>query len=299
MKKTIRLTEQELTQMIKRIINEVAEEPIKTGGKIFGTFGFAEGKSVPSFFNGMPVTNADVASLVKGMATYLTSSGTINTLKQFKNNPKFPMPKFITLNVGTSHTGRGETNAAVAQGRLNFLAGIVAKAFDLLGVDAAVAKSVIISNSNAKYDTSNLDKNFYDATKKKPNATERFGFISVSQVNVKGLDTKNIQGIQGELNSASSLINTGFLDLVDEEKIVRSLLGLETFSDIQDLDDAIAAQRDSRFNSLESFINDQLFDDPKAMAVIANHLTKLAKASGKQGDTVRMIGKSISIGLGK
>jgi hypothetical protein len=113
------------------------------------------------------------------------------------------------------------------------------------------------------------------------------------------MDTKGIQGVQGELNSASSIINTGLLDFVDEDRIVRSLLGLETFSDIKDLDDAIAAQRDARFNGLESFINSQLFDDKDAMRTIATHFMRIAKVSGKQSDTVRMVGNNISIGLGR
>jgi hypothetical protein len=299
MKKTIKLTESDLTALVKKILNEVAEEPIITGNRIFGTFGFAEGKSVPSDFNGIPVTSTGVALLTREMAAYIKNSGTLNTLRQFNRNPNFPLPKFITLNVGTSHTGPGETNAAVAQGRLNFLAGIVAKAFSMLGVDASVVKSIIVSNSNAKYQTSNIDRNFDDPSKKKPDSSERFGYISVSEVSTKGLDTKGIQGIQGELNKASSMINTGFLDLVDEDKIVDSLLGLETFSDIKDLDDAIAAQRDSRFNGLESFINTQLFDDNDAIRTIGSHFQRLAVKSNKQGDTVRLVGGKLSIGLGR
>lgn len=299
MKKIIKLTEQDLNQLIKRILNEVAEEPIKTGNRIFGTFGFAEGKSTPSDFNGLPVTNADIQGLAREMAMYIKNSGTLNTLQKFNKNTKFPVPKFITLNVGTSHTGRGEANAAVAQGRLNFLNGIVAKAFDLLGVDASVAKSIVVTNSNAKYETSNIDRNFYDPSKKKPDSSERFGYISVSSVTVKGLDTMGIQAIQGQLNSASSIINTGLLDFVDEDKIVEVLLGLETYSDIKNLDDAIAAQRDRRFYNLESFINNQLFDDNQAMRTVATHFARLAKASEKQIDTVRIVGGKISIGLGR
>jgi hypothetical protein len=299
MKKTIRLTESELTALVKRVLKEVAEEPIMTGSKLFGTFGFAEGKSTPNTLNGMPITSTNVALISKQIADYLKTTGTLDTLRKFNKNTKFPIPKFITLNVGTSHTGPGETNASVAQGRLNFLAGIVTKAFNMLGVDASVVKSIIVSNSNAKYQTSNIDRNFDDPSKKTPDSSERFGYISVSKVNTKGLDTRGIQGVQGELNAASSLINTGFLDLVDEDKIVRSLLDLETFSDIQDLDDAIAAQRDSRFYGLESFINSQLFDDKEAIRTIGVHFNRLAVKSGKQRDTVRMVGNKISIGLGR
>lgn len=272
-------------------------------GKVFGTFLFDEGKTKPSSFNGGPVTQAGIDYLIKELAGYIKSTGTLKTLQDFGVNkvgvPKnAAIPKFITLAIGTSHTGSGETNSSVAQGRYNFLAGMVMKAFDLLGVDSAIAKSVVITNSDSAYRPSNLDKNFFDPKKMKPEDVERYGAITVTPLVTKGNDVRGIQGIQGELNSASSIINTGFLDFVDEDRIVKALLGLETFSDIKDLDDAIAAQRDSRFNGLESFINTQLFDDKDAMRLIASHFIDLAKASGKQSDTVRMIGDKISIGLG-
>ena len=305
MKKLIRLTESELTALVKKILNEVAEEPVlDKKNKIFGTFFFGEGKTKPSGFNGGPVTQAGVDYLIKEMAMFIKDSGTLKTLQNFSSSKvgvykNAQIPKFITLAIGTSHTGSGETNSNVAQGRFNFLSGMVMKAFDLLGVDSSIARSVVITSSDSAYRPSNLDKNFFDPKKVNPEDIERYGAITITPLITKGNDTRGIQGIQGELNSASSIINTGFLDFVDEDKIVRSLLNLETFSDIKDLDDAIAAQRDSRFSGLESFINTQLFDDKDAMRLIASHFIDLARVSGKQRDTVRMVGSNkISIGLG-
>lgn len=297
MKKVIRLTESELTALVKRVISEVAEEPVKTGHKIFGVFGFAEGKSKPSSFNGMAVTNANVTKMVSDLADYLQTSGTLYTIKEFIKNPNFRLPKFITLNVGTSHTGSGETNAAVAQGRMNFLTGIVMKAFDTYGIDASVAKSIVITNSDAEYQTTSLDKNFYDPKKVKPNASERFGWIEVAELNVRGLKTGGIQKVQRGLNNAKSIVNNIFVDGVDEEEIARNITKLQTFSDIEDLDAAIRAQGlDDRHYNLESFLNDQLFDDPQEMRIVFKHLQRCALTSGKQADTVRIVGGKISIG---
>jgi hypothetical protein len=272
--------------------------------KIFGNFFFGEGKTKPMSFNGAQVTQADVDRLIKEMAMFIKNTGTLQTLQKFgrteggySNNSQ--IPKFISLNIGTSHTGSGEANSSVAQGRFNFLSGMVMKAFDLLGVDTSIARSVVVTNSNTSYSPTSLDKNFFDPKKLKPDDIERWGHISITNLATRGMDTRDIQGVQGELNSASSIINTGLLDFVDEDRIVKSLLGLETFSDIKDLDDAISAQRDSRFNNLESFINTQLFDDKDAMRTIATHFMRIAKASGKQSDTVRMVGNNISIGLGR
>lgn len=309
MKKVIRLTESELTKLIKRVISEtVGQEPVlDKNNKIFGTFFFGEGKIKPSSLNGLnggPITQADIDNIVRQMAGFIRDSGTLKTLQNFSSGKvgvykNAQIPKFITLAIGTSHTGSGEKNSSVAQGRFNFLTGMVMKAFDLLGVDSAIAKSVVITRSDSSYRPSDLDKNFFDPKKISPEDVERYGAITITPLVTRGMDTKGIQGVQGRLNSASSIINTGFLDLVDEDAIVKSLLGLETFSDIKDLDDAIAAQRDRRFNNLESFINNQLFDDKEAMNKIARHFMYLAKTSGKQIDTVRMVGNKISIGLGR
>ena len=306
MKKTIKLTESELTALVKRILNEVAEEPVlDKQTKIFGNFFFGEGKTKPMSFNGAQVTQADVDILIKEMAMFIKNTGTLQTLQKFgrteggsSNNSQ--IPKFISLNIGTSHTGSGEANSNVAQGRFSFLSGMVMKAFDLLGVDTSIARSVVITNSNTSYSPTRLDKNFFDPKKLKPEDIERWGHISITNLATMGNKTSGIQQIQRSLNSASSAVNTFFVDGVNEEKVVFYIKRLQTFSDIQDLSNSINAG--GQWSSLEDFLNDQLFDDSNEMTEIARHLQKLALASQKQKDTVRLFsasgGLKISIGLG-
>lgn len=307
MKKVIKLTEAELTKLIKKVISEtVGEEPVlDKQTRIFGTFLFGEGKTKPTIFNGRPVTQADVDSLVRQMAMFIKNTGTLATLQNFSRSkvgaPKnSQIPKFISLNIGTSHTGSGEANSDVAQGRYNFLTGMVMKAFDLLGVDSSIAKSVVVTNSDSSYTPSNLDKNFFDPKKIKPDDLERWGHISITSLATMGNSIDRIQDIQKSFNDASSIVNTLFVDGVDEKKIVNHIQRLQTFSDIQDLSQSISAG--GKWNSLEDFLNDQLFDDPNEMRAISAHLQKCATNSGKQKDTIRLIqnaiGYNISIGLG-
>ena len=302
MKKVIKLTESELTALVKRVIKEVAEEPIMDHAEqIAAMMFFDEGKTIPSYGEaGQKFSNQLYAAYVDTLAQFLSrDSETIKTIEKFYDNPTMKLPKFISVNVGTSHSGTGEKNAAVAQGRLDFLMGIVMKALDKLGLDSSVAKSLVITNSNAQYKPKKLNA-IYDPKKVKTNSFDRFGFIAVTPLKTKGNTTAGIQQIQKGLNNASSMVNTVFVDGVDEVEVLRFIQRLETFSDIQDLSKSIDAG--GKWNSLEEFLNDQLFDDPEEMRKIANHLKKLALNSQKQYDTVRLFsspnGYKISIGLG-
>lgn len=301
MKKTIKLTESELTALVKRILNEVAEEPIvDNSDRRFGTFGFPAGPKKATTLHGLPITDASVVSLKQEMANFIKSSGTLATITKFRGNTKFPIPKFITIHVGTSSSGSGKANAEAAQFRINYLYQFVKSALDQHGVDDAIIQQIITTDTNATYTPTKLDKNMFDQTKMKADPYEQFGYISVNAVKTKGLDTDGIQHVQRNLNSASSAVNTFFVDGVNETKVAFYIKRLVTFSDIQDLSKSINAG--GTWNSLEDFLNDQLFDDTNEMTEIARHLQKLALASQKQKDTVRLFsasgGLKISIGLG-
>ena len=303
MKKVIKLTESELTTLVKRVIKEVAEEPIMDRAEVIATaMFFDEGKTFPSYGEaGQKFTKELYAASVDVLAQFLSKdSNTLRTIEKFYNNPTMKLPKFISVNVGTSHSGTGEKNAAVAQGRIDFLMGIVMKAFDKLGLDSSVAKSLIVTNTNAQYKPKKLNQ-IYDPKKVKPNSFDRFGFIAVTPLNTKGNTTAGIQQIQKGLNFASSDVNNIFVDGVNEVAVVQFIKRMGSFSDIEDLSKSINAG--GKWISLEDFLNDQLFDDPTEMRLIANHLKKLAVASQKQADTVRLFGSTngykISIGIGQ
>lgn len=303
MKKIIKLTESELTALVKRVIKEVAEEPIMDHAEVIaGAVFFDEGKIYPSYdSSGQRFDKEDYNNSVNDLADFLSKdSNTLRTIEKFYNNPTMKLPKFISVNVGTSHSGTGEKNAAVAQGRIDFLMGIVMKAFDKLGLDSSVAKSLIVTNTNAQYKPTKLNQ-IYDPKKVQVNKFDRFGFIAVTPLKTKGNTTAGIQQIQKGLNFASSDVNNIFVDGVNEEAVVQFIKRMGSFSDIEDLSKSINAG--GKWVSLEDFLNDQLFDDPTEMKLIANHLKKLAVASQKQADTVRLFGSTngykISIGIGQ
>jgi hypothetical protein len=270
---------------------DVGEEPIKgdtpfTGIQLF----FEEGQTQLR----PDVTNAISSAIEKLLRTY---PGTIQALEKFYKTGN--LPKFITIDVGTSHTGSPERNAKVAQGRINGLIGIITNAFTKYGVSAEIVKQFIVNNTQSTYKPSSLDKNFYDPKKVKPNYEDRIGQMFIYPITVQGLNTGGIQDVQRGLNVSSSIVNTVFVDGVDESQIVSFINKLQTYSDIIDLNNALKAQ--AKWSGLEDFLNDQLFDDTSEMRQIAQHLKQIAVKSGKQADTIRLYGSDngyrISIGV--
>ena len=155
-----------------------------------------------------------------------------------------------------------------------------------------------ISNSDFNIVVLNeVDEYFYDNNNIYADPYEQFGYISVNAVKTAGLDTSGIQNVQKGLNRGSSVINTWAVDGVSEDIIVKNIEKLQTYSDIIDLSNSINAG--GSWVNLEDFINDQLFDDPEEMRMVAMHLGSLAVKSGKQRDTVRLTGGKLSIGLGQ
>jgi hypothetical protein len=300
MKKTIKLTESELINLVKKIISEAAPEPIETGEPIaLYFFGFPEGKATPiSAYKSdkkSGYTQKEINQIIKDIANSLQMSGTLNVLEKYNSTGK--VPPFIHVHAGTSHSGSGEANAAVAGKRFQFLESLLIKAMDLLGVDSSVIKSIIVNDSKSKYEPSKINRNFSDPKKKAVDPSERFGHIIINQLIEAGLDTGGIQSVQKGLNRGSSVVNTWAVDGVDESIIVKNIQKLQSFSDIIDLSNSINAG--GVWENLEDFINDQLFDDPEEMRMVANHLGRLAVRSNKQVDTIRVVGGKISIGLGR
>jgi len=283
-------------------LDEGAPEPVRGERQMFGMFSFGEGETKPRYYRGRPIAQKDIDVMVNNLAQFLTNTGTVETLRTFRNSPRFRIPQFIELHVGTSHSGSGETNAAVAQGRFNFLTGIVMAAFKKIGVDASVAKSVVVNKTDNEYAPSNLDRNFYDPKLVKPSATERLAWITVTALETEGNTMGGLMAIQKGLNQSSSIVNSLFVDGVDETKILQYLSKLKTFSDVEELDRLINSGG-TRFDSLEEFLNDQLFDDPEQMRAAAVILQRCAMKSELQKDTVRLFkaggNLNISIGIGQ
>jgi len=277
-----------LNETIKRHLREVAEEPVITGNgeHTSGYFTFAEGKAVPTKVNGQPFDNALRSRIVNALAKFIQSS--VPTLQKFINDPKFKLPKFIQVNVGTSHTASPEANVAVATQRGEYLRKLISDALIQLKIRPDVVYQIVTTNTDAQYQPSKLDTSFYDARVLAPNADERFGEIRIKDLSTQGMNTAGIQNVQHGLNDAASIVNTILVDNVDEDAIVYNLRKLQTYSDIQDLDNAIKAQG-HEYNSLEDFLNDQLFDDNIHMTQVAKHLNKCAMKSSLPDQTIRLV----------
>ena len=304
MKKIIKLNESDLLKIVNKVINEkkklinedaVGKEPILRGPIGTGTFYFDKGADVPNMWNGKKVSEAVRKDLVEAISECIDYN--FQAIEKFFDDDVNKLPVFIKINVGTDATGSDAENASVGQARINYMTKLIEDAFLLQGDRPDMAKRFVVGNVKSDYQPAKVNRNLKDPTKVKEDPKLRFARITLFQVDVMGLDTKDIQNVQGELNSASSIINSGFLDLVDEDRIERALRGIETYSDIIDLNDAIAAQRDVRFSSLEGFLNSQLFDDMGILNSVAGTLDQACKRSGLQSGTVRVVGDKISINL--
>jgi hypothetical protein len=177
---------------------------------------------------------------------------------------------------------------AVATQIGEYLRKLISDALIQLKIRPDVVYQIVTTNTDAQYQPSKLDTSFYDARVLAPNDNERFGEIRIKDLSTQGLNTGGIQNVQHGLNDASSIVNTILVDNVDEDAIVFNIKRLQTYSDIQDLDNAIKAQG-HEYAGLEDFINDQLFDDPIQIRQVAQHLNKCAMKSSLPDKTIRLV----------
>jgi hypothetical protein len=284
MKKIVRLTESDLLNIVKRVIKEstMGEEPISRGLALRLPFLFGEGQtSFPS----------DVAKKAKEqIKNQLKKSNTLKVIQKFYKDPSITIPKIINVKVGTSSTGTNATNREVGQRRMNYLIKIIQESLTELGVQPDMAYS-LISQQNTVYKPSSLDKNFFNNEVIPPKSYERAGVIEVLPLEIQGLNPNKMGELQGKLIDASSIINTWLVDNVDEDSIISGIKKLQTYSDITDLNKSL---KNARMGDLETFLNNQLFDDYSYKQDIVSHLN-FASENSEKGQIAKMVGDKISI----
>lgn len=300
MKKIVRLTESDLVRLVKKVINEAAPEPVlaKTG-KIFGKFIFQEGSDKPTMINNKPITTATIDSLASEIANYMKQNGTYDVLKRVYNEtsgvPK--LPRFIYYNVGTSTSGSDLVNAEVARKRIMYFENLIRKAFDKLNIDDELIESILVTNRDTQYTPAPVDR-LTGRDKSQEKEEDRFGQIEIKQLFMKGLERDELLNVGRGLKNASSDINTWVVDNVDEKEIVRQINMLASPSDVKELNQAISSMSD--WNSLEDFLNDQLFDDPTEMGMIVRHLDRIAvEFFGNNAEGTVRKGPQNKISIGK
>jgi hypothetical protein len=215
------------------------------------------------------------------------------TIQKFYKNTTYPLPKFITIGAGTTSKGSYSANKRVAQRRISEVTGIVTDLLKEMGINDEIIQKIITTNSDYTYNPTNLDGNFYDRTKAKSQDKERFAYISVSQLETKGLSADQITGVEHGLEDAIDANgNPLFVNFdPDETEIVKQICKLKTYSDITDLN--------KRVGNLQKWVNDSItdegfWDDSKERNQIMGCLNTAAKNSGK-GKIVTIVGDKLVI----
>jgi hypothetical protein len=279
-----RLVETKQGDVKPYMIKEVdAVEPVVSdiGRPTMLGFGFDEGSST--------IKPNERNKAIDKLANNLRDS--LGVIQQYHNDPKFKLPKFVNIHVGTSSTGSADANKRVAEARLNTLQDLVLAAFAKHKVRADVALKVITKSSNSSYTPSKVDATFYDTSKMAPDATERRGYIVIQPLKTAGNTSGQIDNIADALRIAR-----GYNINPDEEGIAKAICRLETYSDITDLN------RELRNNGgLERFINHSITNgltsfgsDTEERRKIVACLNK-ASNNSRKGNVAKIVGGMISI----
>jgi hypothetical protein len=293
MKRIIRLTESDLTRIVKRVIKESEEsvmkpEPVPTGVVYQGTFAFDEGKA--------SMTKETRKKLIDEIKRIIKSS--IPTIQRFHSG-QFTLPQMFEVNVGTSSTGTPEVNAKVSKARKLLFEGIIKEALRSFNIREDIIEKIYSLQSKSYYEPSKLDFNFYDSKKVKPDDEERFGILKIMPIKTMGLDDKGLSTASFKVQSPDvtrsrtiknpeSLINLwGLMDPgttteyyiePDQESISKGVSMLKTYTDVEDLNDQL---ENARRGGVADVINDKITDRTKfieACATIKNAFKRSGKA---------------------
>ena len=283
MKKIIRLTESDLTRLIKRVVSEAVAAPEPVVGKSM---------TVKIYFSkeGEAVLADNTKTQIKNwLRPYIKMS--MPTIKQFYRGSEFKLPKFITVGASTTSGGDYEANSKVAQSRLYAVVNVVRELFEEMGINKEMIQKFVTTNSNYTYQPTSVDANLFDRKSVKPMDKERFAYITVNELKTVGLGKTQIGDLEDALRIAR-----GYNVDPDETGIALAICNLDTYSDIKDLNYEL---RD--FGGLQGFINQTITDgltkmgsDSEDRRLIQKCLNAASRRSNK-GDIAAIAGDKLTI----
>lgn len=315
-KRIVRLTESELIDLVRRTIFEAkeSEEVLVNEDEMFGVgFMFPEQKNPNKFappvsyassrtrFEQREYNPSEEKFIVRDIVNFLNESGTFEILEEWYDRG---IPPFVKIVAGTSHSGSYEANAEVGKQRREFLKGLFKKALNERGLNAVQMERIATTNATDDYRPSRLDVRFFDPKKVPLKDRERLGLLSIQGLMIQGLTPGQMIGTSGGLQKAKGNYNNIMWDTVDEDKIVEILTGfdvdgkksyefngLSTLSDIKELN---AYLKSAGEGDLQTFLNDQLFDDYNRKTKI---YTRLKNKPGLKGRIAMSNDGDITINL--